>query len=94
VLDPPEHTVRVQVVWSGWVAPKAGVEVRVGAYRGFTDERGVASVGVPKGSYQVSIWRIDIEPSSTPLDVGGDRMVELEAAPRRRRDADAERAWM
>lgn len=94
VLAPPEHTVAVKVMWSEEDAPKAGVEVRVGAYRAYTDENGVAKVGVPKGTHEVSIWRIDLEFWSTSLEVRGDATVEVQAAPRRPLDEDAERIWM
>ena len=93
-LEPPEHTVTVQVVPKGIDAPMDNIEVRLGAYRAETDERGLASVGVPKGTYELSAWRIDIEPVSTELEVTGDAMVEVDAAPRHVVDEDEERLWM
>ena len=93
-LEPPEHTVTVRVVPKGIDAPMDNIEVRLGAYRAETDERGLASVGVPKGTYELSAWRIDIEPVSTELEVTGDAMVEVDAAPRRVVDEDEERIWM
>ena len=93
-LEPPEHTVTVRVVPKGIDAPMDNIEVRLGAYRAETDERGLASVGVPKGTYELSAWRIDIEPVSTELEVTGDAMVEVDAAPRRVVDEDEERMWM
>jgi hypothetical protein len=94
VLDPPEHTVAVTVVPRGLEALMEGIEVRLGPYRAYTDAAGVARVGVPEGTYDVSIWRIDIEPWSASLEVRGDTSVEAEATRRRPVDEDAERIWM
>lgn len=93
-LEPPEHTVTVQVIPKGIDAPMDNIEVRLGAYRAETDERGLARVGVPKGTYELSAWRIDIEPASTELEVTGDAMVEIDATPRQVVDEDDDRAWM
>ncbi len=93
-LEPPEHTVTVRVVPKDFDAPMDNIEVRLGAYRAETDERGLASVEVPKGTYELSAWRIDIEPVSTELEVTGDATVEVDAAPRRVVDEDEERMWM
>lgn len=91
VLEPAEHTVTVQVRPKGIDAPLQDIEVRLGPYGAWTDERGLARVGVPKGKYELSAWRIDIEPVSTQVVVGGDDTVEVDATPRRVVDEDAER---
>ena len=93
-LEPPEHTVTVQIVPNGLETPLDNIEVRLGAYQAETDERGLATVGVPKGTYELSALRIDIEPVSTELEVTGDAMVEVEATPRQVVDEDEERMWM
>jgi hypothetical protein len=94
VLEPPEHVVAVRVERRGFDAPGEGIEVRLGPYRAYTDQEGVARVGVPTGSYELSIWRIDLEPWSDSLEVSGDAEVEVVATPRRPVDEDAERLWM
>jgi hypothetical protein len=94
VLEPPEHTVAVSVVPRGVEAGLDGIEVRLGPYRAFTDLQGAARVEVAAGRYDVSIWRVDIEPCSAPLEVTGDAALELEARPRRHPDEDADRIWM
>jgi hypothetical protein len=90
-LEPAEHTVTVRVVLEGIEARRQGVEVRVGRYTSSTDESGVAKVGVPKGVHEVTFWRVDLEPTSTRVDVAGDLAVELIAGPRKVVDHDAER---
>ena len=90
-VEPPEHTVTVRVRPHGIDAPLKDIEVRLGPYGAWTDERGLAKVGVPKGEYELSAWRIDIEPVSTRVVVAGDDTVEVDATPRRVVDEDAER---
>jgi hypothetical protein len=88
-LDPPEHMVAVRVVPKGFEPLKAGIEVWVGAYRGETDSLGIARVGVPKGTFELSAWRVDLEPTSKPIEVTCDTAVELVIEPRRVVDEDA-----
>jgi hypothetical protein len=90
-VEPPEHTVTVRVIPKGIDAPLDDIEVRLGPYGAWTDARGLARVGVPKGTYELSAWRIDIEPVSTQMVVVGDDTVEVDATPRLVVDEDAER---
>ena len=59
-----------------------------------TDDEGVAKVGVSKGAHELTFWRADLEPTTTPLEVMRDTVVDLVAGPRRLVDEDAERTWM
>jgi hypothetical protein len=93
-LEPPDHTVTVRVGFEGIDPRKEGIEVRIGPYVAFTDERGVAKVLVSSGAHELTFWRADLEPTSTRLDVTGDAVVSLMAGPRRLVDEDAERTWM
>jgi hypothetical protein len=90
-VEPPQHTVTVRVLPKGIDASLDAIEVRLGPYSAWTDAGGLARVGVPKGRYEVSAWRIDIEPVSTHVLVAGDDTVELEATPRHVVDEDADR---
>jgi len=92
-LAPPEHTVTVALVPQGVEAPLGGIEVFLGPYSAETDARGVATVAVPRGTYEVSAWRVDLESVSARLEVTGDATVELDVEPRRPLDDDAERDW-
>jgi hypothetical protein len=94
VVEAPEHSVTVRIVPGTVSRSLDGIEVRLGPYRATTDDRGLAIVGVPKGTFELSVWRIDIEPVSLELQVTGDRRVEVEVEPRRVVDEDAERTWM
>ncbi len=93
-LERPEHTVTVQVVSRVMDASMAGIDVRLGPYRTETDGRGQARVGAVKGSHELRLWRIDVEPASKQLDVAGDIQVEIEVVPRRVVDEDTDRLWM
>jgi hypothetical protein len=87
-LEPPEHTVSVRVRLEGIEARKQGIEVRVGRFQAWTDESGVAEVGVPKGVHEVSFWRVDLEPATSRVDVTSDVTVDVVAGPRRIEDED------
>jgi hypothetical protein len=93
-LEPPEHTVSVRVRLEGIDARKQGIEVRVGRFQAWTDESGVARVAVPKGVHEVTFWRVDLEPTSTRVEVMDDVSVDIVAGPRQVEDLDAKRAWM
>jgi len=90
-LEPPDHTLSVRVRLEGIEARKQGIEVRAGPYQAYTDEGGVARVGVPKGVHELTFWRVDLEPASMRVDVTGDLAVDLVAGPRVVVDEDAER---
>jgi hypothetical protein len=90
-LDPPEHTVTVRFAFEGIDPRKQGIEVHVGRYSGFTDESGVARIGVPKGVHELTFWRVDLEPVSTLVEVDADSVMDVVAGPRVIVDEDAER---
>jgi len=93
-LELPEHTVAVRIIPQGIDAPLEDIEVRVGAYRTMTDSHGTAEVGVARGSHELSVWRIDIEPVFIELKVTGDIEIEVDVEPGRFVDEDDERMWM
>ncbi len=93
-LEPPEHTVSVRVVPEGVDSALEDIEVRLGPYRAMTDSSGMARVAVAKGAYELSVWRIDLEPVRLEIDVDGDTQIEVGAEPRHVVDEDEERMWM
>ena len=93
-LELPEHTVAVRIIPQDIDAPLEDIEVRVGAYRTMTDSHGTAEVGVARGSHELSVWRIDIEPVFIELKVTGDIEIEVDVEPGRFVDEDEERTWM
>ncbi len=93
-LEPPEHTVSVRVVPDGVDSSLEDIEVRLGPYRAMTDSAGMARVAVAKGAYELSVWRIDLEPVRLEIDVTEDTEIEVGTGPRQVVDEDEERMWM
>ncbi len=84
VARPPEHVVTVEVVAEDTKDPLKGVHVLLRepdryAYRGYTDEDGVAKVGVPKGEYALYASKDGAyETFETVLDVREDATIGVE----------------
>ena len=91
VVPPPEHTVTIQVVAQQTAAPIGGAEIRLGPYRATTAASGSAAVRVPKGRFDLHIWKAGFDAAPRPVAVDGDAAVKVEAAilP----DDNADRAW-
>lgn len=54
--------------------------MRLGVYRTASDERGVAKLELPKGSYSLSVWKVGYENFSTALEVTNTMTVDVEIA--------------
>ena len=82
-VKPPEHGVTVKVLAKEAATALGDVEVRVGIYRGCTDEMGLARVDVPKGAYDLNVWKMGYESSSRSIEVNDDLTlcVEVIASP-------------
>ena len=77
---PPEHHVTLEVIEKGSGVPLAGVELRLGRFRGATNEAGIAHVEVPGGTYEVCAWKIGYDLLSSTARVAGDTTIQLEVA--------------
>jgi hypothetical protein len=78
---PPEHRVTVTVIEKTTNAPIENVEVRLGFYVASTGERGVLTLDVPKGTYELSIRREGIQAPPMPVHVIEDLTITVEASP-------------
>jgi hypothetical protein len=78
VVLAPEHRVTCAVTDKGSGAPVAGVELRLGPFRGTTDERGVAYVDVGRGTYSVVAWKIGFDMLFRTVHVTADTRLSLE----------------
>ena len=78
---PPEHRVTVTVVEKTTNAPIEHVEVRLGFYVASTGERGVLTLDVPKGTYELSIRREGLQAPCIPVHVTEDLAITVEASP-------------
>jgi hypothetical protein len=89
VVRPPEHTVTVKVIEKQSAAPVGDVQVRLGAYRGATDQSGLAQISVGKGRYDLHIWKVGYEAPGRTVDIYDDVAVEIEAVALPPEDPDA-----
>jgi len=74
----PEHSVTIAAMDALAGTPVDGVELRLGAYRGTTDDKGVATIAVPSGSYEVVVWKVGYEASPVAVAVTADITVRIE----------------
>ena len=91
---PPDHRVMVTVLERDTEAPLENVQVRLGVYRASTDERGRASLEVPKGRYDPNLWKVGYEMHSKTVEVTRDVTIQVEAVFAPDTDPDDEQVWM
>jgi PEGA domain len=91
IVDPPEHKLTVKVVDQDAASPVANAQVRLGAYGAATGSSGVAELLVPKGSYDVDIWKPGYEAPKTTVTIDADLAVEVVIAPMPEENPDT--AW-
>lgn len=75
----PEHSVSVKVLNKKTKAPVAGAQVQLGPYRTVTDEKGAATLRVPKGGFEIVATRAGYEMPSRSLRVSKDVRVVITA---------------
>jgi hypothetical protein len=83
VSKPLEHRVTLEVIDKDSGLPLDGVELRLGRFRGTTNDVGIAHLDVPGGLYDVGTWKNGYEMVSMTVDIASDTAVRLEltAAP-------------
>ena len=91
---PPDHRVTVTVLERDTEAPLEHVQVRLGVYRASTDERGRASLEVPKGRYDLSLGKVGYETHSQTVEVTQDVTIQVKAVSAPDKDPDDEQVWM
>jgi hypothetical protein len=89
VVGPPEHVLSVTVIEQATAVPVPDVEVRLGAYRGITGKSGCAEIALPKGQYELRVWKVGFEAPPRPLRIDADMTVEIEALAVPEEDPDA-----
>ena len=75
----PEHAVTVKIVEKTTGTPVSDVEVRVGRYASSTDACGVATIALPKGTFEVSIRKDGFEARPFTLAVDDNLASDIEA---------------
>ena len=79
-VEPPDHSLTIHVRDKATQAPLQDVEVRLGAYRASSDDRGLATIELQKGHYTLNVWKIGYEHFSAALDVTDTLTVDVEIA--------------
>jgi hypothetical protein len=89
VVPAPEHTLTVKVVEKDTAVPVADVELRLGAFRGATGASGVAEIRMPKGTYELRLWKVGYDAPPQSVQIGADAVIEVEALTITEEDPDA-----
>jgi hypothetical protein len=89
IVDPPEHRLTVKVVEQLTASPVADAQVRLGAYRAATGGSGFAELMVPKGTYDLNVWKSGYEAPKTTITIDADIAVEVPVAPLPEENPDA-----
>ena len=92
IVNPPEHRLTVKVVEQETAAPIENAQVRLGAYRAATDGSGLAELMLPKGSYDLDVWKSGYEAPTTTIAIDADVTVEVAIAAVPEENPDA--AWL
>jgi hypothetical protein len=89
IVAPPEHRLTVKVVAQETASPVENAQVRLGAYRATTDGSGFAQLMVPKGAYDLNVWKSGCDAPTAPIVIDADRTVEIAIAPIPEENPDA-----
>jgi hypothetical protein len=92
IVDPPEHKLTVKVVERETAIPVENAQVRLGAYRAATAASGIAELMLPKGSYDLNVWKPGYEAPATTIAINADLAVEVMIAFVPEENPDA--AWL
>jgi hypothetical protein len=92
IVDPPEHRLTVKVIERETAAPVADAKVRLGAYRGATGPSGLAEIMLPKGAYDLTVWRPGYEAAPSAVTIEADATIEVTVSPVPEDNPDA--AWL
>jgi hypothetical protein len=91
IVDPPEHRLTIKVVEQETASPVAHAQVRLGAYRATTDGSGLAQLMVPKGAYDLDVWKSGYDAPTASIVIDADLAVEIVMVPMPEENPDT--AW-
>jgi hypothetical protein len=77
-VRPPEHRVTVEVIQENTNSPIDTAEVRLDAFRALTNESGLATLEVPKGRYELNVWKMGYEFVTRNLEINSDQTLRIE----------------
>jgi hypothetical protein len=79
IVRPPEHRLTIEVFEKDTRAPIENAQVRLGAYGAATDPSGRAQVAMPKGTYDLTVWKAGYEAPGLTVDIRADVSIQVEA---------------
>jgi hypothetical protein len=91
IVDPPEHRLTINVVEQETASPVAHAQVRLGAYGATTDGSGLAQLMVPKGAYDLDVWKSGYDAPTASIVIDADLAVEIVMVPMPEENPDT--AW-
>jgi methionine-rich copper-binding protein CopC len=91
IVRPPEHRLTVKVIERASATPIENALVRLGAYRAATGGSGVAELLLPKGAYDLDVWKSGYEAPTTPVVIDTDLTVDVAITAVQEESPDA--AW-
>ncbi len=89
IVPPPQHKLTVKVTDKETARPIDEALVRLGAYRAETGRSGFAEIDLPKGRYELAVWKVGYDIAPATLDFDRDTSIEIEALPVPEEDPDA-----
>ena len=79
IVRPPEHRLTIEVLEKDSKAPIEDAQVRLGAYGAATDPSGRAELALPKGTYDLTVWKVGYEAPGQIVDIHDDVSLQVEA---------------
>jgi hypothetical protein len=92
IVRPPEHRLTIKVIEKVTAAPIANAQVRLGVFRATTDGAALAEVDMPKGIYDLNVWKVGYEAPTKMVELNHDVFVEVEVVSLPEENPDA--AWL
>lgn len=89
VIAVPEHSLAVSVLEAATGAPIGEATIRIGALRATTDATGCAQLRLPKGAFEIVVWKAGFEAPNTMIDVVEDAEITIEVVAVPEEDPDA-----
>lgn len=92
--QPPEHRVIVKINEKDTEESIQNVQVQLGVYRTSTDEQGHASLEVPKGRFDLELWKVGYKPHLEAVEITENLTIGVTLARIHKAGADDEQVWM
>ena len=89
---PKPVPVTIKVIEKVTAAPIAGAQVRLGVFRAATDKSGLAEIDMPKGVYDLNVWKVGYDAPTKTVELNDNVSVEVEVVSLPEENPDA--AWL